>query len=61
MTTAANGDDLTVQNKGNWFDAGFGVQASFGNNAYGFADVEYRFGNDLERTWIFNVGGRLAF
>ena len=61
VTTAANGDDLTVQNKGNWFDAGFGVQASFGNNAYGFADVEYRFGNDLERTWIFNVGGRLAF
>ena len=61
VTTSANGDVLTVQNKGNWFDAGFGVQASFGKNAYGFADVEYRFGNDLERTWIFNVGGRLAF
>lgn len=61
ITTSRAGDAISIDNKGNWFDVGFGAQIGLGDNAFGFADVEYRFGNDLERTWIFNIGGRLTF
>lgn len=61
ITTSRAGDAISIDNKGNWFDVGLGAQIGLGDNAFGFADVEYRFGNDLERTWIFNIGGRLTF
>ena len=28
---------------------------------YTFGDVEYRFGNDLEKTFVINVGAKYLF
>lgn len=60
-TINANGDVLTIQNKGFWMDIGAGWQSQFGKNSYGFADLEYRFGNDLDKSWILNAGLRYEF
>ena len=60
-TVNANGDVLTIQNKGFWMDIGAGWQSQFGKNSYGFADLEYRFGNDLDKSWILNAGLRYEF
>ena len=61
ITTHVNGDTISVQNKGTWFDVGGGFQSQFGENAYAYADVEYRFGNDLDQSWLVNVGLRYWF
>lgn len=60
-TINANGDVLTIQNKGFWMEIGAGWQSQFGKNSYGFADLEYRFGNDLDKSWILNAGLRYEF
>ena len=60
-TINANGDVLTIQNKGFWMDIGAGWQSQFGKNSYVFADLEYRFGNDLDKSWILNAGLRYEF
>lgn len=60
-TINANGDVLTIQNKGFWMDIGAGWQSQFGKNSYGFADLEYRLGNDLDKSWILNAGLRYEF
>ena len=60
-TTQVAGDTIKVQNKGFWFDIGSGLQAQFGKNSYAYTDIEYRFGNDLDRSWLVNVGARYEF
>lgn len=61
VTTRVKGDTITVQNKGFWFDMGGGFQSQLGRDAYAYADVEYRFGNDLDKSWIVNAGMRYEF
>lgn len=61
VTTRVKGDTITVQNKGFWFDVGGGFQSQLGRDAYAYADVEYRFGNDLDKSWIVNAGMRYEF
>lgn len=60
-TTVVGGDVFKISNHGTWFDVGLGLQAPFGNNFYAYGDAEYRFGNDLDQTWIFNFGGKFVF
>lgn len=60
-TTSAEGADVSLSNHGMWFDVGAGFQTSVTDGLYAYGDVEYRFGNDLEKTWIFNLGARYAF
>lgn len=61
VTTHVEGDTITVQNKGFWFDVGGGFQAQLGKNTYAYADVEYRWGNDLDKSWLVNAGARFEF
>ncbi|MDO4937857.1 MAG: autotransporter outer membrane beta-barrel domain-containing protein [Sutterellaceae bacterium] len=61
VTTPVDGTEIVMGNRGNWFDVGFGVQATMSDDSYAYADVEYRFGNDLYRTWLFNAGVRIRF
>ena len=58
---AENGSEVTFKNRGNWFDVGLGVQSPFTENLYVFLDAEYRFGNDLQKSWQFNTGVRWLF
>lgn len=60
-TTGADGTDASISHKGNWFDVGLGFQHTLTQNTYAYVDVEYRFGNDLERTWDVNAGLRWQF
>lgn len=60
-TTGADGTDASISHKGNWFDVGLGLQHTLTQNTYAYVDVEYRFGNDLERTWDVNAGLRWQF
>ena len=60
-TTAAGGESFNMDNKGTWFDVGLGFQAPVGKSFYAYGDAEYRFGNDLDQTWVFNFGGKYVF
>lgn len=60
-TTGNTAADVSIDNKGNWFDVGFGVQSPITDTTYFFADAEYVFGNDLDNTWNFNAGVRWMF
>lgn len=42
-------------------DVGAGFQAAVSKDFYAYGDVEYRFGNDLWNTWVFNVGAKYRF
>ena len=61
VTTRVGGEDVSISNHGTWFDVGAGFQAAVSKDFYAFGDVEYRFGNDLWNTWIFNVGAKYRF
>lgn len=61
VTTHVEGDTISVQNKGTWMDVGAGFQSKFTDSTYAYADVEYRFGNDLDESWIVNAGMRYEF
>lgn len=61
VTTSESGADASIYNKGTWFDVGAGFQSMLAENLYAYGDVAYRFGNDLDRTWIFNAGARWTF
>ena len=61
VTTGVNGDSIDIQNKGMWSDIGAGFQSQLGKDAYAYADVEYRFGNDLDKSWLVNAGLRYVF
>ena len=60
-TTSRSGFDASIDNKGSWYDAGFGIQTKFTETSYGFFDVEHRFGNSLDHSWVLNAGLRYAF
>ena len=61
VTTAAEGADVSLNNHGTWFDVGGGFQAAVTQDLYAYGDVEYRFGNDLDNTWIVNIGAKYRF
>lgn len=60
-TTGIGGTDWNLSNHGTWFDVGAGFQAVVAEDLYAYGDLEYRFGNDLERTWVFNLGAKYRF
>ena len=61
VTTRVGGEDVSISNRGTWFDVGAGFQAAVSKDFYAYGDVEYRFGNDLWNTWVFNVGAKYRF
>lgn len=61
VTTAAEGADVSLSNHGTWFDVGGGFQAAVTQDLYAYGDVEYRFGNDFDNTWIVNIGAKYRF
>lgn len=61
VTTGNRAADVSIDNKGNWFDVGLGVQSPITDKTYFFVDAEYVFGNDLDNTWNFNAGLRWMF
>ena len=61
VTTHRTGYDASIDNKGSWYDVGFGVQAKIVDDSFGFVDVEYRFGNSLNKSWVVNAGVRYVF
>lgn len=61
VTTGDVAADASIDNKGDWFDVGFGVQSPITDTTYFFVDAEYVFGNDLDNTWNFNAGVRWMF
>ena len=60
-TTGKAGFDASINNRGSWYDVGFGVQTLLGKQVYVFADAEYQFGHSLEKTWALNTGVRWQF
>lgn len=61
VTTHRIGYDASIDNKGSWYDVGFGAQAKIVDDSFGFVDVEYRFGNSLDKSWVVNAGVRYVF
>lgn len=61
VTTHRTGYDASIDNKGSWYDVGFGAQAKIVDDSFGFVDFEYRFGNSLDKSWVVNAGVRYAF
>lgn len=61
VTTRVGGENVSISNHGTWFDVGAGFQGAASKDFYAFGDVEYRFGNDLWNTWVFNVGAKYRF
>ena len=51
----------TYENKGTWYDVGFGFATALGKNSYAFMDFEKSFGNDNEETYQINVGMQWSF
>lgn len=61
VTTRIGGEDVSISNRGTWFDVGAGFQSALSKDFFAYGDVEYRFGNDLWNTWIFNLGAKYRF
>ena len=51
----------TYENKGTWYDVGFGFAHRMGKDSYVFLDVEHSFGNDNDDTYQINIGLNRAF
>ncbi len=51
----------TFENKGTWYDVGFGFATAMGKNSYAFMDFEKSFGNDNDETYQINAGVRWTF
>lgn len=49
------------ENKGTWYDVGFGFATALSNNSYAFMDFEKSFGNDNDETYQINAGVRWTF
>lgn len=49
------------ENKGTWYDVGFGCAAQTGKNSYAFVDFEKSFGNDNDETYQINAGLQWSF
>ena len=51
----------TFENKGTWYDVGFGFATAVGKNSYAFMDFEKSFGNDNDETYQINAGVQWTF
>ena len=51
----------TIENKGTWYDVGFGFATALGKNSYAFMDFEKSFGNDNDETYQINAGMQWTF
>ena len=51
----------TFENKGTWYDVGFGFATAMGKNSYAFMDFEKSFGNDNDETYQINAGVQWTF
>ena len=51
----------TFENKGTWYDVGFGFATALSNNSYAFMDFEKSFGNDNDETYQINAGVQWTF
>ena len=61
VTTTANGVKFNVENDHAWFDIGAGFQYNLTKDIHAYADVEYRFGNEVDKSWTVNGGARWQF
>ena len=48
-------------NKGTWYDVGFGFAAKMSKDSYAFLDFERSFGNDNDETYQINAGLQWSF
>ena len=53
--------DKTYENKGTWYDVGFGFATAVGHNNYAYLDFEKSFGNDNDETYQINAGLQWSF
>lgn len=53
--------DKTYENKGTWYDVGFGFATVVGHNSYAYLDFEKSFGNDNDDTYQINAGLQWSF
>ena len=53
--------DVTGHNKGNWYEAGFGVTTRLGRDTYVYADYDKSFGSGIEHTWSLEAGINFKF
>ena len=51
----------TFENKGTWYDVGFGFATTLGKDSYAFMDFEKSFGNDNDETYQINAGVQWTF
>lgn len=49
------------ENKGTWYDIGFGFASKMSKNSYAFMDFEKSFGNDNDETYQINAGMQWSF
>ena len=49
------------ENKGTWYDVGFGFATALGKDSYAFMDFEKSFGNDNDETYQINAGVQWRF
>lgn len=49
------------ENKGTWYDVGFGFAAKMSKNSHAFMDFEKSFGNDNDETYQINAGMQWSF
>ena len=49
------------ENKGTWYDVGFGFATKMSKNSYAFMDFEKSFGNDNDETYQINAGMQWSF
>ena len=49
------------ENKGTWYDVGFGFATALSNSSYAFMDFEKSFGNDNDETYQINAGVQWTF
>ena len=51
----------TYENKGTWYDVGFGFATAMGKDSHAFMDFEKSFGNDNDETYQINAGVQWTF
>lgn len=51
----------TFENKGTWYDIGFGFATALGKDSYAFMDFEKSFGNGNDETYQINAGIQWTF
>ena len=49
------------ENRGTWYDVGFGFATQMSKNSYAFMDFEKSFGNDNDETYQINAGMQWSF